>query len=52
MKINGKDWKTIWITDDLEIKVIDQRVLPHEFKITTMRNLFNFGTKLLINQKR
>ena len=50
MKINGKDWKTIWITDDLEIKVIDQRVLPHEFKITTMRNIKDvyFGIKNMI----
>ena len=34
-----KDWKTIWLTDDLEIKVIDQTVLPHEFKIKTMKNI-------------
>ena len=50
MKINGKDWKTIWITDDLEIKVIDQTVLPHEFKIKTMRNIKDvyFGIKNMI----
>ena len=50
MKINNKDWKTIWITDELEIKVIDQTILPHEFKIKTMRNIKDvyFGIKNMI----
>ncbi len=50
MKINGKDWKTIWLTDDLEIQVIDQTVLPHEFKIKTMKNIEDvfYGIKNMI----
>ena len=50
MKINGKDWKTIWLTDDLEIQVIDQTVLPHDFKIKTMRNIEDvfYGIKNMI----
>ena len=39
MKINGKDWKTIWLTDNLEIQVIDQTFLPYQFKIKTIKNI-------------
>jgi len=50
MKIEGKDWKTIWITDDYEIKVIDQTFLPHKFEIKTIRNVDDayFGIKNMI----
>ena len=50
MKINGEDWKTIWITNDLEIKVIDQTLLPHKFKIKTIRNINEayFGIKNMV----
>ena len=50
MKINGKDWETIWITDDLEIKVIDQTLLPHQLKIKTISNINEayFGIKNMV----
>ena len=39
MKINGKNWKTIWMTNDSEIEVIDQTLLPHKFKIKKFTNI-------------
>ena len=50
MKINGENWETIWITDDLEIKVIDQTLLPHKLKIKTIRNINEayFGIKNMV----
>ena len=50
MRINGKNWKTIWITNDSEIEVIDQTLLPHEFKIKTFKNIKDtyFGIKNMI----
>tara|TARA_A100001234_G_scaffold176720_1_gene158488 strand:- start:641 stop:1747 length:1107 start_codon:yes stop_codon:yes gene_type:complete len=50
MKINGKNWKTIWITNDLEIEVIDQTLLPHKFKIKKFKNIEDtfFGIKNMI----
>ena len=32
MNHQGKRWRTIWRNDDGTVGVIDQRVLPHEFK--------------------
>ena len=50
MKINGKNWKTIWITNDLEIEVIDQTLLPHKFEIKKFKNIEDtyFGIKNMI----
>lgn len=37
MKVNGKNYRTIWLTDDARaINIIDQRRLPHEFVIETL----------------
>jgi len=36
MKISGKSYHTIWLDDNNEIKIIDQRWLPHEFKVVTL----------------
>ena len=41
MNYQGKRWRTIWRNDDASgsIGVIDQRVLPHEFKTLTLRTM-------------
>ena len=40
MKVNGKDYKTIWINpqDKKILQIIDQRYLPHEFVIEDLKN--------------
>jgi methylthioribose-1-phosphate isomerase len=43
MNYQGKRWRTIWRNDDDDAKgsigVIDQRLLPHEFKTLTLRTM-------------
>lgn len=38
MNINGTAYRTIWIDDDERLLVIDQRVLPHEFRILHLQD--------------
>jgi methylthioribose-1-phosphate isomerase len=38
MNYQGKRWRTIWREDDA-VGVIDQRLLPHEFKTLTLRSM-------------
>ena len=33
MKVNGKDYRTIWLDSYGSLKIIDQRKLPYEFSI-------------------
>jgi len=37
MKIKGKDYRTVWMEGD-EVKLIEQRLLPHKFEIFTAKN--------------
>ena len=39
MNYQGKRWRTIWRQDDDSVGVIDQRLLPHEFKTLDLRTL-------------
>jgi len=40
MNYQGKRWRTIWRNDDdVTVGVIDQRLLPHEFKTLTLRTM-------------
>jgi methylthioribose-1-phosphate isomerase len=40
MKINGSNYKTIWFdSKDKVVKIIDQTLLPFEFKIISLRIL-------------
>ena len=43
MKVNGKHYRTIWIseTDETVIKIIDQRFLPHRFVIEDLKSVDN-----------
>ncbi len=38
MKINGKSWETIWIDESYCVNVINQTLLPHQFKIEKIEN--------------
>jgi len=38
MKIQGKEYRTIWYQDDV-VKIIDQTKLPHQFKIKDLRTI-------------
>ncbi len=38
MKINGKNYRTIWFENNL-VKIIDQTKLPHKFVIKDLRNI-------------
>ena len=39
MQIDGKDFQSIWLTDQEEVRVIDQRSLPHELRIETLNTV-------------
>lgn len=45
MKVNGKHFRTIWISesDHKKIQVIDQRFLPHQFVIEELSTLKQFA---------
>ncbi|MCH8329149.1 MAG: S-methyl-5-thioribose-1-phosphate isomerase [Nanoarchaeota archaeon] len=37
MKVNGKDYRTVWMEGN-EVKLINQTLLPHKFEIFTCKN--------------
>ena len=47
MKVAGKHYTTIWPNEDgRSVDIIDQRRLPHEFLIATLRGLDEFATAI------
>jgi len=47
MKVNGKPYRTIFLDDDgWRITVIDQTVLPHEFRLLTLASLDDAGAAI------
>jgi len=43
MKVNGTHYRSIWYDFDTdEVKIIDQRWLPHDFRIVTLESLQDF----------
>ncbi len=42
MKVNNKDYTSIWRNENKEIFIIDQRLLPHDFKIVKLDSLDDF----------
>ena len=43
MKVKGAHYRSIWYDNsDFEVKIIDQRWLPHDFKIVALTNLDEF----------
>src|SRR5271155_5054642 len=39
MNYQGKRWRTIWRNEDDSVGVIDQRLLPHEFKTLNLSTM-------------
>ena len=39
MKIEGKEYRTIWYEDDAAVKIIDQTKLPHQFIIKDLKTV-------------
>lgn len=47
MKINGTPYQSIWYEHDTgDVKIIDQRWLPHEFRIVTIKTLDEFAAAI------
>ena len=47
MKVNGNHYHSIWYDKNLDkVKIIDQRLLPYEFKIITVETLEEFETAI------
>ncbi len=44
MKVEGKSYRSIWYDENTQaVKIIDQRWLPHEFRIATLDSLQDFA---------
>ena len=39
MIVNGKHYTSIWRNKKKQVFIIDQRILPHEFKIVELKNI-------------
>ena len=47
MKVDGRPYRTIWLNEDgSSVDVIDQRWLPHEFKVATLRSVAEAATAI------
>ena len=47
MKVQGKHYHSIWFdSDDNKVKIIDQRLLPYEFKVMDLVDLKDFETAI------
>jgi methylthioribose-1-phosphate isomerase len=47
MKVGDKHYRSIWLdTSTDEVNIIDQRWLPHEFRVVTLNSLDDFATAI------
>ena len=46
MKVKGTHYRSIWHDQPWEVKIIDQRWLPHRFEIVTLNSLTAFATAI------
>ena len=46
MKVNGKKYTSIWIENDNRVFIIDQRWLPHQFKIVELVSINDFAISI------
>ncbi|TMV09052.1 S-methyl-5-thioribose-1-phosphate isomerase [Ruegeria sediminis] len=47
MKVNGTHYRSIWFDHDLsEVRIIDQRWLPHRFEVVSLTTLDAFATAI------
>jgi len=46
MKVDGQNIRPIWLDSDLKkVKVIDQRLLPHEFLVADLKTVVLGGRR-------
>jgi len=46
MLVNGKPFRTIWVDETEQVKIIDQTRLPHEFSIVTLDTVDDAATAI------
>jgi methylthioribose-1-phosphate isomerase len=48
MQVNGKQYRTIWVDeqDPKVVKIIDQRLLPHQFIVEELRTVADFAAAI------
>ncbi len=47
MKVDGRAYRTIWLNDDGSgVDVVDQRWLPHAFRVSTLRSVADAATAI------
>ena len=47
MKVNGRHYRSIWFDAETgSVRIIDQRWLPHDFRIATLKSLEEFATAI------
>jgi len=46
MLVNGKPFRTIWVDETEQVKIIDQTRLPHEFSIVTLGTVDDAATAI------
>ncbi len=47
MKVNGTHYRSIWFDHDRgEVRIIDQRWLPHDFRVVTLESLEDFAVAI------
>ena len=46
MKVNGKNYTSIWIEEENRVFIIDQRWLPHEFKTVELKTISDFAISI------
>ena len=47
LKVGGRHFRTIWLNEDgRSVDIIDQRWLPHEFRVVTLRTLQEVATAI------
>ncbi|MDC1375593.1 S-methyl-5-thioribose-1-phosphate isomerase [bacterium] len=46
MKVNGKNYTSIWVEENNKVFIIDQRWLPHEFKIVELKTINDFSNAI------
>jgi len=47
MKVNGTPYRSIWFDHAKgEVRIIDQRWLPHDFRLATLRSRDDFATAI------
>ncbi|TIO30739.1 MAG: S-methyl-5-thioribose-1-phosphate isomerase, partial [Mesorhizobium sp.] len=47
MKVGERHYRTIWLSDDKRsVEIIDQRWLPHEFRVETIGTVPSIATAI------